>query len=200
MQQQLKSEVTRQIILDSAFTLFYESGFKTTSIEKIMANAKLSKGAFYHHYKNKKELGVEVIGIKLQKRVYEGMIRPLYETGNAIEILESTFLQRIKSFAPYEKQHGCPINNLINEIGDYETAYQIALKNIIEQWKSALTSLIERGKTENTIKQNIHSQAVATYLISAFEGVRGIRKLYNDDVILEEYMSGLSMYIRQLNK
>ncbi|PIB35107.1 TetR family transcriptional regulator [Reichenbachiella sp. 5M10] len=198
MQQQIKSEFTKQVIVDSAYKLFYENGFKTVSIEKIMKACKLSKGAFYHHYKNKKELGLEVIGHKIQKRVYEGMIRPLYETGDPAQILETTFMNRVKSFPLYDKEHGCPMNNFINEIGDYEPAYQSALKNIVEQWKSALINLIERGKAEKSIRPDISSQAVAVYLISAFEGIRGIRKLYENDTVLEEYLSGLSLYLKQL--
>ncbi|MBP1841502.1 TetR/AcrR family transcriptional regulator [Formosa algae] len=198
MQQDLKSELTKQLIIDKAFTLFYENGFKTTSIDKIMKETTLSKGAFYHHYKSKKALGLEVISLKVQKRVLDGMVYPLEETGDALDILEHIFITRLKSFKIYEKEHGCPMNNLINEIGDHELAYQLALKQIIETWKSALIKLIERGKREHTIKPNVSSAAVAVYLISAFEGIRGIRKLYKDDTILEEYVSGLSLYLKQL--
>ncbi|WP_055443703.1 TetR/AcrR family transcriptional regulator [Lacinutrix himadriensis] len=198
MQQDLKSEITKQTILNESFKLFYENGFKTTSVDKIMKATKLTKGAFYHHYKNKKELGLAVISLKLEKRVCEGMILPLYTSGNPLEILEATFLERLKSFPIYDKQHGCPMNNFINEIGDLEIAYQIALRNIIEDWKAALILLIERGKSENTINKNISSNAVAVYLISAFEGIRGIRKLYDNDDILEEYIAGLSLYLKQL--
>ena len=33
------------------------------------------------------------------------------------------------------------------------------------------------------------------FLISAFEGVRGIRKLYNNDVVLEDYLLAVERYI-----
>jgi len=198
MLQNEKSELTKQIILDESFKLFYENGFKTTSVDKIMKATNLTKGAFYHHYKNKKELGLAVISLKVQKRVYKGMIDPLFQSGNAIQILETTFLERLKSFPVYEKQHGCPMNNFINEVGDLEVAYQLVLRRIIDDWKKALIQLIERGQYENTIKKNISSNAIAVYLISAFEGIRGIRKLYNNDDILEEYITGLSLYINQI--
>lgn len=198
MQQELKSELTRQNILNESFKLFYENGFKTTSVDKIMKATKLTKGAFYHHYKNKKELGLAVISLKLEKRVCEGMILPLYKTGNALEILEDTFVERLKSFPVYDKQHGCPMNNFINEIGDLEIAYQMALRSIIEEWKTALINLIDRGKAEKTINESISSTAVAVYLISAFEGIRGIRKLYDNDAILDEYIVGLSLYLKQI--
>ena len=198
MKQELKSELSKQVIVDEAFKLFYENGFKSTSIDKIMKATTLTKGAFYHHYKNKKELGIEVIALKMQKRVYDRMIFPLYKTGNALKVLESTFLDSMKSFSPYDKQHGCPMNNFINEIGDSELAYQTALKNIIEQWKLVLVGLVERGKLEKSINKSISSEAVAIYLISAFEGIRGIRKLYDNDDILDEYINGLSIYLKQL--
>ncbi len=198
MEQTEKAYQTRQTILDESFKLFYENGFKATSVDTIMKATSLSKGAFYHHFKNKQEIGVSVISERLQQRVYQGMIAPLYASGNVIEILENTFIKRLKSFSLYEKQHGCPVNNLINEVGDYEVAYQSALKRIIEEWKAAITQLIDRGKQEGTIQSSVSSKAVAVYLISTFEGIRGIRKLYDTDHILDEYIEALLHYIHQL--
>lgn len=198
MQQELKSEITKQRIVHEAFKLFYENGFTSTSINDVMKATKMTKGAFYHHYKSKQQLALEVIQLKIQQRVYDGMINPLEKPGNAIEILENTFLNRIKSFPMYNKKNGCPMNNFINEIGNYETSYQLALKSIIEKWKSALVILIEKGKEQGNIKNEIPSEAAAIYLISAFEGIRGIRKIYIDDEILDQYISGLSLYINQL--
>jgi hypothetical protein len=126
------------------------------------------------------------------------MISPLQKSDNAIEILENTFLNRIKSFPLHDKQNGCPMNNFINEIGNYEVSYQLALKSIVEKWKSTLVTLIEKGKKQGNIKNEILSESVAIFLISAFEGIRGIRKIYEDDIILNQYISGLSLYINQL--
>ncbi|MBF8149302.1 TetR/AcrR family transcriptional regulator [Winogradskyella sp. F6397] len=198
MEQKQKSEFTKQLILNESFKLFYKNGFKTTSVDKIMKTTNLTKGAFYHHYKSKKELGLEVISSKIQQRVYQGMITPLYQDGNALAILKVTFSERLKSFSQYDKQHGCPMNNFINEIADEEEAYQLALKRIVEEWKAALVYLLERGKKEHVINKTISSNAVAVYLISSFEGIRGIRKLYNDDSVLDDYILGLSLYLNQL--
>ncbi|WP_067147691.1 TetR/AcrR family transcriptional regulator [Pseudotamlana agarivorans] len=198
MQQELKSELTKQHIVHEAFKLFYENGYKATSINDVMKATKMTKGAFYHHYKNKQQLVLEVIQQKIQKRVHDGMIMPLFEPGHAIDILKDTFLNRIRSFPLYDKQNGCPMNNFINEIDHDEVGYQLALKSIIDKWKSALVTLIEKGKAEGTIKNDTPSESVAVYLISAFEGIRGIRKIYEDDVILDQYISGLELYINQL--
>lgn len=198
MQQELKSQNTKQTILDQSFKLFYQNGFKATSVDTVMKATKLTKGAFYHHYKNKQELGLAVIALKVQERVIKGMVAPLKQPGNPIDILENTFSERLKSFSLHEKQHGCPMNNFINEIGDLEIVYQTALKQIIDTWKAELINIIERGKKENSIKKHISSTAVATFLISGFEGVRGLRKVYDNDTILDEYIAGLSTYLQHI--
>ena len=47
---------SRENILDSALKLFTQQGFEKTSIDEIMSDAKLTRGAFYAHFKNKSEL------------------------------------------------------------------------------------------------------------------------------------------------
>lgn len=198
MQQRLKSDQTRQLIIQRAFELFYKNGFRTTSIDKVMNATELTKGAFYHHFKSKRELGLAVISQEIQKRIYTGMISPLYEEKDPVQNLLTVFSNRLRTFTTDEKQSGCPANNLINEIGDTEEAYQLALRRIIEEWKAALVSVIEKGKQIGEIAPIADSSAIAIYLISSFEGVRGIRKLYSDDHILEDYLKALENYIKRL--
>ena len=53
MQQDLKSKATQDLIINKSFDLFYSQGYNNTSIPDIMKETSLSKGAFYHHFKNK---------------------------------------------------------------------------------------------------------------------------------------------------
>ena len=47
---------TRQRILSSAAKLFALNGYEEVSINQIMADAGLTRGAFYSHFKSKSEL------------------------------------------------------------------------------------------------------------------------------------------------
>ncbi len=53
---QQRSEETRTKILDSAVKLFSNNGYNKASVDDICAEAGISKGAFYHHFKSKQEL------------------------------------------------------------------------------------------------------------------------------------------------
>lgn len=52
---------TKEIIIEIAFKLFLDKGYKNTSMSDLVRETKLSKGAFYHHFKNKETLYKEVI-------------------------------------------------------------------------------------------------------------------------------------------
>lgn len=47
---------TRQLLLDNALELFGSQGFHATSVQTIVDQAGLTKGAFYHHFASKEDL------------------------------------------------------------------------------------------------------------------------------------------------
>jgi AcrR family transcriptional regulator len=53
---QQRSEETRSRILESAIKLFSNRGYNKASVDDICAEAGISKGAFYHHFKSKQAL------------------------------------------------------------------------------------------------------------------------------------------------
>lgn len=200
MNQKLKSEETQKLLMERAFMLFYRNGYAATSIPDIVKEAGLSKGAFYHHFKSKKEIGEKVVAYVLRKRTYDGMIAPLKNQGSkgAIPTLVELFSDRINNFTTEETRLGCPLNNLINELGCTEESFRTGLRSIIEEWKNVLIDFLEKGKEKKEIRADIDTSTTAIYLISAFEGARGIGKLYDDSRILQEYLIGVTAYIKNL--
>lgn len=50
------SEATRRALLESAARLFADKGFTATSLDEVAAEARVTKGAVYHHFANKQAL------------------------------------------------------------------------------------------------------------------------------------------------
>ena len=50
------SDASRRALLESARTLFTARGFAATSLDEVAADARLTKGAVYHHFENKQAL------------------------------------------------------------------------------------------------------------------------------------------------
>lgn len=62
-----KAETRRQIV-ETARILFNREGFAEVSIDRIMAEAGLTRGGFYNHFQNKDELYAEAIASFLKGR------------------------------------------------------------------------------------------------------------------------------------
>ena len=124
MQQELKSELTKQLIIDQAFQLFYENGFKTTSVEKVMQATSLTKGAFYHlifsdgtkvisrpseDERFDKETGLAMC---IAKRVYGGR-------GQFLQAVEGATVQAVKSEDSYSMNWVEALNEIVNSLSRF---------------------------------------------------------------------------------
>jgi TetR/AcrR family transcriptional repressor of nem operon len=56
-----KGVETREKILDTAQGMILDRGFSGVSIDKLIDTLGMTKGAFFHHFKNKKELATDLI-------------------------------------------------------------------------------------------------------------------------------------------
>lgn len=65
------AETTRQALVAAARGLFARDGYADTSIDEIVRHERLTKGALYHHFKNKKELFEAVVDDFLKDMVGE---------------------------------------------------------------------------------------------------------------------------------
>jgi AcrR family transcriptional regulator len=68
------TEATRAALLDAAAGAFAAQGFARTSVEDIARSARLTKGALYHHWKDKTALFEAVF-----RRIEEALVRRVVE-------------------------------------------------------------------------------------------------------------------------
>lgn len=78
---------TRQKLIRTAEQLFGKEGFDNVSVDQIVAQCGIAKGTFYHHFKSKEELMLQ-----LCSSFYEGL-------GEQIEAMNcSTGLEKLQNF------------------------------------------------------------------------------------------------------
>jgi AcrR family transcriptional regulator len=58
---QSRSEETRERILLTSYSLFLQNGYDTTGVARICEEAKVSKGAFYHHFPSKHDVFLTIL-------------------------------------------------------------------------------------------------------------------------------------------
>lgn len=90
----LPPDIRRRQLLDAAERLFLKRGYRATTVEEIARGAGLTKGAVYHHFKNKEDILYEMV-----KYTAEQFIRGLAElpAGRMAPVDFLKALQRIGS-------------------------------------------------------------------------------------------------------
>ncbi|MEE8807641.1 MAG: TetR/AcrR family transcriptional regulator [Lactimicrobium sp.] len=63
MKREIKTALTKQKILESAFHVFANAGYKAASMQDIANDADISKGIIYHYFKDKNDLYLTCAGI-----------------------------------------------------------------------------------------------------------------------------------------
>ncbi|RUT66761.1 transposase [Morganella morganii] len=115
--QQENSAWTRQALLISAHGLFIEKGYQSVSIDEIARDARVTKGAFYHHFKSKSDLMQHCYEIQLQK-ISDALdnIEPLADKWEELKTVVRSFINYLEQY--YREL--IPVQEVMPVIGWYE--------------------------------------------------------------------------------
>ena len=80
---------TRQRLLEAAFAEIHRNGFQAASIAQILADTGLTKGALYHHFPDKKALGLAVVDEMVRPALAAMMFTPLADTRQPLAALQT---------------------------------------------------------------------------------------------------------------
>lgn len=194
-----KAAATRLSILHKAFELVYANGYMTTSVDDIIAQTKVTKGAFYYHFKNKDEMGLAMIKEVLYPGMIEALIKPLLHSKDSTAEIFRMMKTLLQDNPFFQVKYGCPAVNLIEEMGGSHTAFRKALSGLFNEWQKALEQSIEQGKTSEQLRKDVHAKQVALFIATGYGGIRNLGKLFGKDCYVL-YLKELKVYLNGLKK
>ncbi len=190
-------KATRRRLINAAFSEIHQHGFQPTGLDAILARAKLTKGAVYHHFKNKTELGYAVFDEVIVPRVREGWITPVQEADDPIREL----IARVKSVPQRPRRElalGCPLNNLIQEASGLEAGFRDRMNEFLDAWRAQLAADLRRGQRDGYVREDVRPTETAAFLVAALEGVVGIAKPASDAKALKQSVGGFVGFLQSL--
>ncbi|KJY86484.1 TetR/AcrR family transcriptional regulator [Pseudoalteromonas piscicida] len=127
---------TRERILESSFRLFAMKGFEGVTIDGLMNNCGLTRGAFYAHFKSKAELYSEALkfrasGTKLANLKPEGISNKQW-----LSLLLNTYLslEHVKG----DSALSCPLAFLATDINMQDKATKAAYADVYYGMNTAI--------------------------------------------------------------
>ncbi len=173
---------TRRKVLEASYREFYRHGFQGGSINRIVTAAGITKGALFHHFAGKNELGYAVLDEFLTPAVNNWWVEPLHDAGDPVQALRNIlkrFLKRIEEEDPEAGFlfNGCPICNLAVEMSPLDEGFRERLGTIYDTWHCAISEALERGQATAVVRSDINPTAEASFLVSIMAGSASVGKV-----------------------
>ena len=127
---------TREKILDAAFELFTSKSFGNVTVDEIAQSIKLSKGALFHHFKSKDDIGLEAL-VHGFSRVYKGYFKSNLD-------INATPEERLKSMIKFTFNFYNEKPKLIRYMIEmYELASKKQTPEQIHEWMVPFTETVK---------------------------------------------------------
>jgi AcrR family transcriptional regulator len=193
-------EETRQIILQAAFEEIHRYGFQAASLNSILEKTNLTKGALFHHFSSKQELGYAVVDTILLEQAISSLCKPLQDAEDPVEFLQNYLRDKIGRLKKNSKtlECGCPINNLAQEMSPLDEGFRVRIEKIYQTWRDSIAQALEKGKSAGLVKRDVDSRGVAIFFIACFQGLIGTMKNARDITLLEQCDGTMRQFLETL--
>ncbi len=167
-------------------------------VDEVLRLSGLQKGAFYHHFGNKTDLGYAVLEEQIRPLVESVWLEPLPEIEDPVRDLPCLLDDLGERIPPAMRQHGCPLNNLAQEIASQDEGFRQRIEQLFTRWIEAFEAVCEQGKASGHIRGDIDSRAVARFVVAALEGCIGVFKVAHSPEQWAACRSQISTYLEPL--
>ena len=190
------AETTRNKILEVAADEIHKNGFNNTSLATILKRCEISKGALYHHFENKIELGYAVFE-EIYTPSFLNMWRPALTCDDPVEGL-CEFFQNMTTMSCEDLMCGCPLNNLCQEMSGIDEGFRIRILSMQQQLNQLLVNAFNNSKYP--LKTELNYSQIAYFIVSTLNGSSGLSKSTRSKDLFVMVINELCRYLQTLKQ
>lgn len=193
-----KAGLTRQNILQKAFELIYANGYQATSVDDIIATTKVTKGAFYYHFKTKDDMGLAIIREVMESSSVDLLMEPFKHTDDPNREIYKMIKHLLYGDPVLLAEYGCPVSNLAQEMTPWHKEFSDALHALTSRWRHVMVAMIKNGKKSGYYKSHVQPGQVADFVLSGYWGIRNLGKVNHSAECYKGYLKQLKHYLQAL--
>ena len=190
---------TRQRILQTAHREFYRHGFQGGSLNRIIDDAGVTKGALFHHYDGKQALGFAVVENIVALGIADRWIKPLSESIDPVHDIQSIVRGIVKQKHQGDSlELGCPLNNLAQEMSPLDEGFRRRIETIYNAWRESVEAAFARGLKAGRVRRGVAPRRLAAFVVAAMTGIVGTAKNAQSGELMAEAGEALIQYLESL--
>jgi AcrR family transcriptional regulator len=162
-----RGAATRARIVDAAAELVQCQGAAGTSVDEVLAAAKVSKSQLYHYFADKDALILAVVE-RQAERVLAGS-EPLLAGLDDMAGLRDWRDRVVAANGETLAAGGCPLGSLVGELAE-QSRFRAALAAGFARWTEYFVRGLERMQAAGRLRPDADPQRLATGLMVALQG------------------------------
>lgn len=194
----VKPPAARDKLLSAAHALIREKGFNAMSVDELCARAGVTKGAFFHYFRSKDELGVAaaihwsvVTGALFAQAEYHSRASALERVLAYIDLRRSLVRGEIAEFS-------CVAGTMVQETYREHPAIREACGACIVDHAQTLVADIQAAIEERGIVAEWTAESLATHTQAVIQGAFVLAKATGDAAVALESVDHLRRYVTLL--
>lgn len=177
----------------------YKHGFQAVSVNDIIKETTVTKGAFFHHFPTKNDLGYAIVDEVLTGLTIQKWIEPLAAYKNPVQGVIKNLKEKIDTSSDEQLGLGCPLNNLVQEMSTVDPVFREKLNNVLEIWIQGVEKHLKRAQTGGYLKNDIDTRQLAEFIVATHEGGFGISKSFRNRKVFLAIYNSLKDYLLSLS-
>ena len=195
-------ESTRAKIMNAAQSLILTNGFGGTTVDAVKEKAGVSKGAFFHHFSSKAELGQALV-----QRYAEADAQHLEQTLEKAEGLSDDPLQQLLIFVKLFEQEmetleepypGCMYASYLHQSGLFDDKIIELIRESMLKWRSRVLEKLKEVIQQHPPQQEVDLESLADMLLVIFEGAFVLSQSVNEAKTVSRQLSHYHRYLQLL--
>lgn len=189
---------SRHEILNAAFDEIYANGFHASSLDTILERTELTKGALFHQFASKMDLGYAVVDEIIVPMTLARWITPLAAFDDPLKGILHLVERNIGDAPQAELDLGCPLGNLIQEMSNSDAQFRRRIRRCVEVWIEGVAEQVERGRRTGYVRRSVKPRAVAEYVVVNLEGVFAVIKGLRDKSVVPTFVASMRTFFATL--
>ncbi len=163
---------TRQKLIDAGIQAVLAGSYHGVGLSKILADAGVPKGSFYHYFQSKEDFGVSLIEHSGQRQA-EMIQEVLTDRRKKPSERLQAFLEIVRDCVEEnDYQAPCLVGKLAQELGNLSDPMREAIRFALNQRCSILAKCIAEGQKDGEISSQEPAEILADFVNDSLEGAR----------------------------
>ena len=192
----VRSEKTRQFIIERTASIFNKKGYTGTYLSDLTKATGLTKGSIYGNFKDKNEVAVEAFRYNYGQ-LTEKIKQEIKQAERADQKLYAFFRFYKTKGQQILKSGGCPILNTAIDSDDGNELLKAEVTKALKTWIKGIVAIVNQGISNSELKE-VNAENFALRMIALIEGSIMMAQILNNPDTIRRNLDSLENEIKEM--